>query len=200
MTFAQWDACWADGGCRNREHPRVVLADDHSWGRDNGPVINVSWNDAQLYIHWLNGKTGGGYRLPSEAEWEYAARAGSTTEYSWGDDIGSNRTNCDNDDCGDSYEYTAPVGSFPANAWGLHDMHGNVWEWVQDCWHESYAGAPNDGSAWIDITWTSGSCSLRVIRGGSWLNSARIMRSSYRATDNIWERLENVGFRVARDP
>ncbi len=126
VTFAQWDACVADGGCGG------FSPNDKGWGRGNRPVIWVSWDDAQSFIKWLNGKTGGNYRLPTEAEWEYAARAKSTTEYSWGNDIGSNRANCDDDECGDSYEYTAPVGSFPANAWGLHDMHGNVWEWVQE--------------------------------------------------------------------
>ncbi|MCY4211603.1 MAG: SUMF1/EgtB/PvdO family nonheme iron enzyme [Gammaproteobacteria bacterium] len=158
VTFDQWDTCVMDGGCND------YSPDDEDWGRGNRPVINVSWDDVQSFIDWLNARTGGNYRLPTEAEWEYAARAGTTTEYSWGDDIGSNRANCDNDDCGDSYDYTAPVGSFPANPWGLHDMHGNVWEWVQDCSNNNYEGAPTDGNAW-----TSGDCSLRVIRGGSWI-------------------------------
>ena len=156
VTFTQWDACVADGGC-GRYTP-----DDKGWGRGNRPVINVSWDDIQGFIDWLNSKTDGNFRLPTEAEWEYAARAGSTTKYSWGNSIGSNRANC-NDDCGDRWNNTAPVGSFSANAWGLHDLHGNVWEWVQDCSNDSYVGAPTDGSAW-----TSGDCGLRVIRGGSW--------------------------------
>ena len=188
VTFAQWDACVADGGCDG------YTPDAEGWGRGNRPVINVSWNDTQFFIDWLNMKTGGNYRLPTEAEWEYAGRAGSTTKYSWGNDIGSNRANCDNDDCGDSWEYTAPVGSFPANPWGLHDMHGNVWEWVQDCWHDNYEGAPTDGSAW-----TSGECSRRVIRGGSWHFPARDLRSASRGGGGRTYRSDYVGFRLAQD-
>ena len=203
VTFAQWDACVADGGCNGYsphdgpymydEVGRVVGVED-SWGRGNRPVINVSWDDAQSFIRWLNGKTGGNYRLPSEAEWEYAARAGSTTEYSWGDDIGSNRANCHNIYCGDSWDYTAPVGSFPANPWGLHDMHGNIWEWVQDCWHNRYEGAPADGSAW-----TSGDCSRRVVRGGAWFNNARYVRSACRGWGDRAGRYDDSGFRLAQD-
>ena len=187
VTFAQWDACVADGGCDG------YSPDDAGGGRGNRPVINISWDDIQTYIAWLNGRTGGNYRLPTEAEWEYAARAGSTTLYSWGDDIGSNRANC-NDDCGDSYEYAAPVGSFPANAWGLHDMHGNVWEWVQDCWNESYQGAPTDGSAW-----ESGVCGQRVFRGSSWKLNARSLRSAYRGRSARAARSYLLGFRLAQD-
>ena len=188
VTFAQWDACVADGGCNG------YSPDDVGGGRGNRPVIGVSWDDAWSFIRWLNGRTGGNYRLPTEAEWEYAARAGSTTLYSWGDDIGSSRANCRNDDCGDSYEYTAPVGSFPANAWGLHDMHGNVWEWVQDCWNDSYDGAPSDGSAW-----ESGDCGRRVIRGGSWSSNSRLLRSATRSWLGRAYRNINIGFRLAQD-
>ena len=188
VTFAQWDACVADGGCNG------YTPDDGGWGRGNRPVINVSWDDVQSFIDWLNNKTGGNYRLPAEAEWEYAARAGSTTEYSWGNDSGSNRANCHNDDCGDSWDYTAPVGSFPANPWGLHDMHGNVWEWVQDCWNFSYDGAPTDGSAW-----TSGDCRLRVRRGGAWDYNARALRSANRSGFDRTRRYSLLGFRLAQD-
>ena len=188
VTYAQWDACVADGGCNG------YIPYDYGWGRGNRPVINVSWNDTQFFIDWLNMKTGGNYRLPTEAEWEYAARAGSTTEYSWGNDIGSNRANCDNDYCGDSWDYTAPVGSFPANPWGLHDMHGNVWEWAQDCWNDSYEGAPTDGSAW-----TSGNCGRRVVRGGAWNFFARYLRSAYRIWDARTLRNGDNGFRLAQD-
>ena len=134
---------------------------DGGWGRGRHPVIKVSWRDAVAYVEWLSARTGKRYRLPSEAEWEYAVRAGTETAYSWGNEIGRNRANCDG--CGSQWdnEQTAPVGSFSANAWGLHDMHGNVWEWVQDCWNDSYQGAPTDGSAW-----ESGDCSRRVMRGG----------------------------------
>ena len=189
VTFAQWDACVADGGCGG------YRPYDIKYGRGNRPVINVSWDDAQLFIDWLNARTGGHYRLPTEAEWEYAARAGTTTRYSWGDDIGRNRANCHGNFCGDSYRNTAPVGSFPANAWGLHDMNGNVWEWVQDCWNGSYAGAPSDGSAW-----TSGDCSLRVLRGGSWRYSPRDLRSAYRFRQGSRsDRVRDRGFRLAQD-
>ena len=163
-------------------------------GRGDRPIINVSWDDVQSFIDWLNRKTGGNYRLPTEAEWEYAARAGSSTKYSWGNDIGSNRANCQNIHCGDSWEFTAPVGSFPANAWGLHDMHGNVNEWVQDCRNYDYEGAPTDGSAW-----TSGDCSQRVIRGGSWDSSAWFLRSAHRGWDGRTFHIFSIGFRLAQD-
>ena len=197
VTFAQWDACVADGGCPNIYAMLTnVLADDpRGWGRGRRPVINVHWRDVQLYVDWLNNKTGGGYRLPTEAEWEYAARAGVTTKYSWGDDIGHNRANCRNDVCHDSYfKQTAPVGSFPANTWGLHDMHGNVSEWVQDCYNESYIGAPSDGSAWL-----SGDCDYRMVRGGSWNDIARYLRSDYRLWYTRGNRNLALGFRLARD-
>ncbi len=157
------------------------------------PVVCVSWNDARAFIDWLNGKTGGNYRLPTEAEWEYAARAGSKKEYSWGNDIGNNRANCDG--CGSAWDnrQAAPAGSFPANAWGLNDMRGNVWEWVQDCWNDSYNGAPTDGSAW-----TSGDCSQRVIRGGSWGSIPRKLRSASRVGIPA-RRADTVGFRLAQD-
>ena len=189
VTFAQWDACVADGGC-NGYRPR-----DGGLGRGDLPVIGVSWFDAQSFIDWLNGRTGGNFRLPTEAEWEYAARAGTTTKYSWGDDIGHNRANCSNYACGDHWEYTTPVGSFPANAWGLHDMHGNVEEWMQDCSNDGYEGAPTDGSAW-----TSGDCSrYRVCRGGAWNDDEMGLRSAYRSRVDRYLRRASVGFRLARD-
>ena len=187
VTFDQWDACVAGGGC-SRYTP-----DDGGWGRGNRPVINVSWDDAHAFIDWLNDKTGGNYRLPTEAEWEYAARAGSATAYSWGNSIGSNRANCD-DDCGDRWNNTAPVGSFSANAWGLHDMHGNVWEWVQDCTNDSYIGAPTYGGVW-----TSGDCSKRITRGGAWLNTVNALRSAYRVGWNPSAQDNEQGFRLAQD-
>ena len=149
--------------------------DDESWGRGTRPVINVSWEDAQAYVSWLSSQTGEAYRLMSEAEWEYVARAGSQTAYSWGSDIGSNRANCEG--CGSQWDpsQTAPVGSFQANAYGVHDMHGNVWEWVEDCGNFSYAGTPSDGSAWRSVD-----CSRRVLRGGSWNYDPRNLRSAFR--------------------
>ena len=187
VTFAQWDACVADGGCGG------YRPDDEGWGRGNRPVINVSWDDVQGFIAWLNDKTGGNFRLPTEAEWEYATRAGSTTEYSWGNSIGSNRANC-YEDCGDRWESTAPVGSFSANAWGLHDMHGNVSERVQDCYNDSYVGASSDGGAW-----ESGDCSRRVIRGGSWFHDRWSLRSASRLRYARSGRSYFQGFRLAQD-
>ncbi len=187
VTFAEWDACASAGGCGGHR------PDDEGWGRGNRPVVNVSWKDAQAYVDWLSRKTGAEYRLLSEAEWEYAARAGTTTRYFWGDDVGRNRANCSGGSCGDSWKFTAPVGSFAANGWGLHDMHGNVWEWVDDCWNGSYAGAPSDGSAW-----ESGNCDRRDLRGGSWSNEPRILRSANRDGGGTGVRLNSVGFRVAR--
>ena len=157
VTFMEWDACADDRGCNGRR------PGDQGWGRALRPVINVNWDDAQAYASWLSRETGKAYRLPSEAEWEYVARAGTTTKYWWGDEIGRLRANCDG--CGSQWdaEKTAPVGAFASNPFGLYDVHGNVYEWVQDCWNESYAGAPSDGRAR-----TTGDCSRRVLRGGSW--------------------------------
>ena len=146
---------------------------------DRAPVVSVSWHDAQDFIDWLNKKEGTqAYRLPSEAEWEYAARAGTTTRYSWGDAIGRNRANCDGG-CGSRWDdkRPAPVGSFAANGFGLYDMHGNVWEWVADCYHDNYEGAPTDGRAW---TSGCGSNVRAVVRGGSWLGRPRNLRSAHR--------------------
>ena len=187
VTFAQWNFCVADGGCSHRP-------DDNGFGRGDRPVINVSWNDAQEFITWLNRVTDGGYRLPTESEWEYAARAGSVTKYSWGSTIGDNRANCLNADCGDSWNNTAPVGSFPANNERLHDMHGNVAEWVQDCPHSSYTGAPTNGSAW-----ESGTCNQRVTRGGSWGDSSDTLRSANRSKSSLSSRSIHLGLRLARD-
>src|SRR5262249_10215759 len=143
VTFADWDACVSVGGC-----PQEGRAADIGWGRGTRPVIYVSWDDAQAYVAWLSWMTGMPYRLLSEAEWEYAARAGTTTAYFWGDEIGENNANCKG--CGGQWNGsgTAPVGSFKPNSFGLYDMAGNVWQWVQDCHHSNYNGAPNDGSAW----------------------------------------------------
>ena len=186
VTFAQWDACVAAGGCSHRP-------DDAKWGRGTRPVMRVSWNDAQEYLRWLSKRTSRHYRLPTEAEWEYAARAGTATEYYWGDSIGANNANCTG--CGSPWDkkQTAPVGSFPPNAFGLYDMLGNVMEWVQDCYHDSYVGAPEDGSAW-----TAGSCQHRVQRGGSWDDEAVELRSADRDGSEPGDRDNDGGFRVSR--
>ena len=157
------------------------------------PVVCISWNDAQRYIEWLSAKTGERYRLPSEAEWEYAARAGSETKYSWGNSESRDYANYTGKSGKDKWEYTAPVSSFAANAFGLYDMHGNAWEWTQDCWNGSYKGAPSDGSAWL-----SDNCSRRVTRGGSWKVIPYYLRSANRSRNTTASRSFNVGFRPAR--
>ena len=178
VTFAEWDACVAAGGCKHRPG-------DQDWGRGRRPAINVSWDDAKEYVVWLSRKTGKTYRLLSEAEWEYAARAGTTTRYAFGDTISRSQTQC-------SVDKTVEVGSFPANKFGLHDMHGNVWEWVEDARHPNYQGAPEDGSVW-----PGGDTSLRVLRGGSWYNIPRILRSAVRLRRPPSDRFNDVGFRLA---
>ena len=194
VTFEEYDR-FVDGRDRGllkalfwRHRPA-----DCGWGRGTRPVINVNQKDAKAYAVWLSEQTGKRYRLPSEAEWEYAARAGTTTKYSWGDDIGRNRANCDG--CGSEWDnkQTAPVGSFAANPFGLYDMHGNVCEWVEDCWHDYYKGAPSDGSAW------TGGDEWPVLRGGSWLNVPSRLRSADRAGDRPSARCEIFGFRLVQD-
>jgi formylglycine-generating enzyme required for sulfatase activity len=200
VTFAQWDACVAAGGCAPPEEgPYSPL--DEGWGRDTRPVINVSWQDAKRYVRWLNGRIGGkAYRLLSEAEWEYAARAGTTTAFSTGATIAPTQAQYAHRQAyagspvlAANPGRTAPVGSFPANAFKLHDMHGNVWEWVEDCFAASYARAPTDGSALVNQ-----SCSERVIRGGSWYVIPRVLRSANRSGNIPTSRYYGIGFRVAR--
>jgi len=187
ITFNQWDAC-VDAGACNRYQPS-----DIGWGRGTRPVINVSWFDARAYADWLSAKTGQQYRLLTEAEWEYAARAGSSTSYSWGNDIGRGNANCSS--CGSQWDnkQTAPVGSFKPNAFGLHDLHGNVWQWVEDCNEGSHNGAPTDGSAH-----TTGTCTQWVVRGGSWRSHPQDLRSAYRVGRDADGRYSDQGFRLAR--
>ena len=154
----------------------------------NHPVVNVSWYDAQTYVYWLSKKTGQNYRLLSEAEWEYVARAGTTTAYHFGRMILGNQANYENDG-------TVEVDSYPANSFGLHDVHGNVWEWVKDCWHWSYNGAPSDGRAWTINCYKD----WRVLRGGSWLNNQEDLRSALRGMGDARDRDNGFGFRIARD-
>ena len=192
VTFAQWDACVADGGCTSSPV-------DNEWGRGNQPVIFVNWHDAQEYVAWLTNKTGYEYRLPSESEWEYAARAGSQGRFSDGDCITTDHANFDGeappDGCtpGIYRGRTLAVGTFPANPFGLYDAHGNVWEWVQDCWREDYEGAPTDGSAWA-----AGDCDMAVLRGGSWADGGAWARSAARSRYGLSGTWNAVGFRVAR--
>ena len=203
VTFAEWDACVGAGGCGGHR------PEDLGWGRGSRPVIRVSWEDGQEYVRWLSRETGETYRLPTEAEWEYVARAGTTTARHWGErarqcrfENGYDRTaqaegryTGEPPACSDGYAYTAPVGLFEPNAFGVYDVLGNVREWTQDCWNESYRGAPSDGSAW-----QSGDCSERVQRGGSWIDSLTPLRSAFRIgyVSDEWGRLTYIGFRVAR--
>jgi len=183
---------------------------DKGWGRGRQPVINVSWEDAVAYAGWLSQQTGQQYRLPTEAEWEYAARAGTKTTYWWGDEVGKNRANCNG--CGSQWDgsmQTAPVGSFAPNPWGLYDTVGNVVEWVQDCWHLSYKGAPKDGSkVWGEDGDCSASdirsgvacdCSRRGVRGGSWYHVPRNARLAKRLWFHPDPGEDILGFRLARD-
>ena len=187
VNFAEWDACAAHGDC-------IPQVDDQGWGRGRRPVIDVNWNDAQRYVAWLSKITGKTYRLLTEAEYEYAARAGTQTAYPWGDDIEQNRANCIA--CGSRWDgtQTAPVGSFAPNQFGLYDMVGNVWEWVEDCLHEDYIDAPGDGSAWM----TGGDCSRHRLRGGSWASLPDGIRSANRTRSATDDRLSIIGFRIGR--
>jgi formylglycine-generating enzyme required for sulfatase activity len=187
LTFAEWDACAAHGDC----DPDIG---DNGWGRNQQPVIQVSWDDAQTYVAWLSRVTRKPYRLLTEAEWEYAARAGSTTTYYWGDEFSTGNANCTN--CGSPWDdqQTAPIQSFAANAFGLYDMGGNVFQWVQDCWHFSYYEAPEDGSAWA----TGEYCNRHVIRGGSWRSTRRSIRTAARSKYTAETRTSDTGFRVGR--
>jgi formylglycine-generating enzyme required for sulfatase activity len=181
LTFDEWETCVANGYCPQPQ--------DEGWGRGRRPVVNVSWYAAEAYVHWLSEVTAKPYRLLSETEYEYAARAGTQTAYPWGDDIGKNNANCTA--CGSKWDrrQTAPVGSFAANGFGLYDMVGNVGEWVEDCYHENYLGAPIDGSAW-----TSENCGHRVTRGGSWLTVPDGLRSASRNTTVVLPDMA-IGFR-----
>jgi formylglycine-generating enzyme required for sulfatase activity len=192
LTFDEWDSCADDGDCAWRPN-------ESGWKRGQQPVIYVSWEDAQRYVAWLAKATGKAYRLLSEAEYEYAARAGTTTAYPWGDDFklnGKAMAVCA--DCGSKWDnsQTAPVGSFPPNKFGLYDMVGNVLEWTADCVHINYNNAPTDSSAWLADT--DGDCTNRVVRGGSWDNNADGLRSAGRYKNAIGMRGVNLGFRVAR--
>ena len=189
VTFAEWDACVAAGGCEGYE------AGDEGRGRGSRPVLNANWDNARAYVFWLSEVTGAEYRLPSEAEWEYAARAGTSTRYSWGDEPSADHANGEQDHGwpDDGHRYTAPTGSFAANGFGLFDAHGNVWEWTEDCWNGSYEGAPGDGSAWL-----SGDCVGRVTRGGAYNYGPGYLRSAMRLKIFSGFRSYFVGFRVAR--
>ena len=186
VTVGEWQACVEAGRCRTPPDMRGVS--------DDSPVHNLSWEDAQAYAAWLREHTGKPYRLPTEAEWEYAARAGATTAFWWGDDPGSARANCK--DCGGPWSFQTPadIGAFPPNPFGLHGMHGGVMEWVEDCWVETYQSAPSDSAAR-----TAASCAERVLRGGSWRNDASYATASSRLGYDAGVRYETNGLRIARD-
>lgn len=171
VTFDEWNACVEGGGCGGYE------PSDKGWGRGNRPVINVSWNDAQAYVQWLSRKTGKPYRLPTEEEWKIAARASTTTDYYWGNDVGRKNANCDG--CGTEWDNrrTAPVGSFEPNAFGLYDMMGNVWQWTESCWKDN--------------------CAKRMFCGGSWNHRPQDMRVTACNWFDTSKRMPYLGFRVA---
>ncbi len=186
VTFAEWDQCADAGACKYRP-------DDHGWGRGDRPVINVSWDDTKPYLAWLSQKTGQKYRLPSEAEWEYAARAGTRTPFWWGRDVGTGHAQCET--CGSpTGQKIVPTSSFRPNGFGLYDTAGNAAEWVEDCWNDNYRNAPKDGTAW-----TSGDCRLRVLRGGNFVSKANEVRSSARFRYDVDVRYYANGFRVVRE-
>jgi formylglycine-generating enzyme required for sulfatase activity/class 3 adenylate cyclase len=181
ISVRDWNECAAAKGC-------AFVAT----GKDDAPVTNVSWSDAKQFVAWLAGATQMAYRLPSEAEWEYAARGGTQTKYWWGDQFQSGMANCKN--CNDiiASEQPIKVGSFKPNPFGLYDMGGGVDQWVEDCWHKNYQGAPADGSAWVEAE-----CASHVIRSGSWKNDARYVRPSNRDSYDATVRYPTHGFRVA---
>jgi formylglycine-generating enzyme required for sulfatase activity len=186
VTFEEWDACVDQGGCSLRP-------DDRGLGRGKRPVTDIHWNDANAYLAWLSLKTGRRYRLPTESEWEYAARAGSTATYPWGQALEKERANCIG--CNDQpHRQTIATGQFPPNGFGLLDMAGNAAEWVADCWSENYRAAPRDGSAY-----TAPGCRERVLRGGSFNNDPRYLRSAARFKYEADVRYYTNGLRVARE-
>ncbi|MEQ9506986.1 MAG: SUMF1/EgtB/PvdO family nonheme iron enzyme [Hyphomonas sp.] len=197
VTFDQWAACVADGGCDGH------VPADEGWGRGSRPVVHVSWNNAQAYVQWLSQKTGHRYRLPTEAEWEYAARAGTRLHpYPWGRFASHDMASYGEDECPpctgvvsgkDVWEGTAPVASFPPNGWGFHDMNGNVYEWTLDCLAEFEPGAFGQAAVTVE------GCEQTVMRGGAWYSDPGRINNFYRAHNppewSDWV----IGFRVARD-
>jgi formylglycine-generating enzyme required for sulfatase activity len=185
VTVQEWNACAAAGGCPKIDMPASTPP--------NAPMRDVSWDDARQYAKWLGTVSGKPYRLPTEAEWEFAARGGTTTRYWWGEQMAQGKANCK--ECGKPWQNDAPatVGSFAANPFGLYDTSGGVWEWVADCWHNNFKGAPADARAW-----DAPACSVRVIRGGSWREGAPYMVASTRFKYDASVRHSQNGFRVAR--
>lgn len=216
VTFDEWDAFDRAGGIvetkqtstglifkKTETKREKYMPDDLGWGRENRPVINVSWDDAQAYVKWLSEKTGKRYRLLSEAEWEYVARTGTTGPFWFEGPITTDKANYDGNYSyagspkGEYRKKTVPVDSFEPNPWGLFQVHGNVWEWVEDCWNASYADKPDSLKA-SGAAWTTGDCDRRVLRGGSWFYYPDGLRSAFRVWDGRGSRLVNGGFRLAR--
>ena len=206
MTVGEYLTCVRRGGCaepewREKGNKYNARTGAESLYRNLGdaltgerhPIVGINWENARQYAEWLKYNTGKDYRLPSEAEWEYAARAGTSTKYPWGDAPGNDRANCD-DGCDDRFKHTSPVGSFRANSFGLYDTSGNLWEWVEDCWHEDFRGAPTDGSAWT----SGGECTRRVLRGGCWFVDAKASRSASRTKFEPDYKNVIFGIRVVR--
>jgi len=195
VTFDEWDTCVADRGCRG------YRPSDRGWGRGRRPVLNLWWDDARAYVKWLSDKTGKPYRLLTEAEREYATRAGTTTPFWWGSSLSTDRANYDGSFTypfvaglkGEYRRKTLPVDSFAPNPWGLYQVHGNIYEWVEDCWHRNYEGAPTDGSAW-----DTPDCTRHVLRGGAWNFASWHLRSASRGSVASAVELLPVGMRVAR--
>jgi formylglycine-generating enzyme required for sulfatase activity len=185
VTFAEWDACALHGPC-----DREIVS---KWGRDQNPVINVTWDDTKQYVEWLSKITGKPYRLLSEAEFEYAARAGAQTAYSWGNSIGNMKAQCAECDTLASVDRPNPVCSFSPNKFGICDTAGNLFQWVDDCFHANYVGAPSDGTPWLQ-----NNCERHVVRGGSWLSRVTAHRSAFRDWRSSGDRRDDLGFRVAR--
>ena len=187
VTFDQWDACFNSGGCSKKPS-------DRGWGRDSRPVINILLTDIDEYVTWLTKKTGHIYRLPSESEWEYAARAGSQTEFSWGDQMQTGAANCRG--CGTKWSgiKSAPVGQFKPNAWGLYDVHGNVFEYVADCWSNDHYNIPRNG-----VAKKTANCLSKVIKGGSWYYLPKVSRSASRVRNDKRVFSYFIGFRVFRE-
>jgi formylglycine-generating enzyme required for sulfatase activity len=185
VTVEEWNACAAAGGCQKIDMPASTPP--------NAPMRDVSWDDARQYVKWLGTVSGKPYRLPTEAEWEFAARGGTATRYWWGEQMAQGKANCK--DCGKPWQNDAPatVGSFAANPFGLYDTSGGVWEWVADCWHNNFKGAPADARAW-----DAPDCRVRVIRGGSWREGTPYMVVSTRFKYDAGVRHSQNGFRVAR--
>ena len=196
VTFAQWDACVAAKGCTG------PAAEDQGWGRGTRPVIGVTWDEAKEYAQWLSRKTGKQYRLPTEAEWEYAARARTATAFSFGASVSPDQANYNGTTAygdgpvGANRQQTQPVGSFPPNAFGLYDMHGNAAEWVEDCWRDGYGDPPpSDAKAHVDPE-----CGEHVVRGGSWDAPPDAVRAAARLPIRRDQQSPSIGFRVARAP